>query len=303
MRRVAFPHNLMYSLVAWMLVFSLSGPHVAMATQPASATLQSSTQDTFATFLPLIFKPCQSLSISGLVTYEGRPEMLHFPLYLRFFNGAAWQTVASTTTGINPSGSYSFTNIPLLAQGQKYYVLFVNQWDTPGVRESNHLEFWATREITTNHECVIDMGTFDTQNVAQQFPYNGQTVVLPYTFTWISRTTASDTYTLALYDPIDENPFFATPRLSFTPNTVASWSLTQLPTGFVNGEWYVWEVWVYSPDGGAGLSINWGQAVRFSSTLGSSQLMMLYGTEPVRVYQDGLIEPTYRIVTFEAKSR
>ena len=61
--------------------------------------------------------------ISGRVLYNGSPAG-GVGLEMRFYNGSAWSTQASTTTAGN--GTYQFTNLPSLSSGQSYYVRYLN---------------------------------------------------------------------------------------------------------------------------------------------------------------------------------
>ncbi|MCP4542820.1 MAG: hypothetical protein GY832_37335, partial [Chloroflexi bacterium] len=85
---------------------------------------------------------------------------------------------------------------------------------------------------------------------------------LPYTFQWTRRTsTPSDSYELNLFDPADNDPWWWTyPALGY----VDSYTLAGLPAGFAIGTQYGWNVWVYGPDGGAGISYYY-RSVTFSS--------------------------------------
>jgi hypothetical protein len=87
-------------------------------------------------------------------------------------------------------------------------------------------------------------------------------VALPYTFQWTRRPASpSDTYEFDLYDPADGDPYFYTdPPLGY----VGSYTLSGLPARFRRGTQYAWEVWVYSPDGGYGISYDT-RLVTFSS--------------------------------------
>jgi hypothetical protein len=55
--------------------------------------------------------------------------------------------------------------------------------------------------------------------------------------------------------------FFTDPPLGY----VGSYTLNSLPPGFTTGYPYVWDMWVYSPDGGYGISY-WAYYVTFSTT-------------------------------------
>lgn len=107
------------------------------------------------------------------------------------------------------------------------------------------------------------IGNFDLANITLVSPANGATVSVPRTFQWTPRpATASDTYEFDMYDPTDGNPYFYTaPPLGY----VSSYTLNGLSPGFNVGDLYAWEIWVYSPDGGFGISYET-RAVHFSNS-------------------------------------
>lgn len=63
---------------------------------------------------------------------------------------------------------------------------------------------------------------------------------------------------VAIYDDGVQRP-------TMTPGHTGSYSLNGLPPGFQQGVSYVWEMWVYSPDGGYGVSNEY-RYVNFSSS-------------------------------------
>ncbi len=205
-------------------------------------------------FLPLVTKPRPG--ISGRVTINGA-SAAGVSLELRFFNGASWSTRATTTTGSD--GGYSFTGVPGLSAGQRYYVLYRNTGGTPG-----RLWVWGTRVLTSyTAGDSVGIGDFDIADIALVSPAAGATVALPYTFQWTRRpATPSDSYEFDLYDYPDGDPYFYTdPPLGY----VSAYTLNGLPSGFSTGVQYAWDIWVYSPDGGYGISY-WSYYVTFSNT-------------------------------------
>jgi len=219
-------------------------------------------------YLPLIHRPCAT-GICGQVTLNGT-SVTDISLELRFFDGANWYTLASTNTDVN--GNYAFTSVPGLAPGQRYYVRYRNYVGTPG-----RLWVWGTRVLTSySTGSNVHIGNFDIADIPLVSPANGATVALPYVFQWTRRTaTPSDTYELNLYDPSDGNPYFFTaPPLGY----VGTYTLNDLPPGFSPSAQYTWEIWVYSPDGGYGISYET-RMVAFSNTSTS----VTATTQPVRL--------------------
>ena len=195
-------------------------------------------------YLPLLKKAC-SAGICGRVTVSANAAQ-DTPLELRFFDGAKWSTRATTYT--DERGYYAFTGMPGLAPGQRYYVRFYNNIGLP-----SRLWIWGTRVLTSySAGSNIPIGDFDIADITLWTPGDGAMITLPFTFDWTPRyATPSDTYEFNLYDPTDGDPYFFTdPPLGF----VGTYVLKSLPPGFSSGVQYVWEIWVYSPDGGYGIS-------------------------------------------------
>jgi hypothetical protein len=206
-------------------------------------------------FLPVVRRPKPRFGINGTVTENGVP-VAGVALDLRFFNGASFSTLASTTT--DAEGDYFFTGIPSLAPGQTYYVRYLNS-NTP-----SRLFTWHTRVLNTYAAGTLaDAGNFDIANIELVSPAAGATVPLPQTFLWTKRLASpTDNYEFNLFDYADNNPYFYTvPPLGY----VGGYTLTGLPPGFGTGTPYVWTMWTYSPDGGYGISY-WAYSVTFSSS-------------------------------------
>ena len=214
-------------------------------------------------YLPLISKPI-ILGINGHVTLNGVAAS-GVPLDLRFYNGSAWSTFASTTTGAN--GSYSFLTAPSLGSGQKYYVRYLNSADT------SRLSLWQTRVLTSyNAGTNVAIGDFDIANFIQTSPASGATVALPYLFQWNVRpSTPTDSYQFNLFNPFssDGQPSWWTSPLGY----VGSYSLNSLPTGFNPGTQYGWYVAIFSPDGGYGEPYYY-RRVTFSNTGNGPQIKL-----------------------------
>jgi hypothetical protein len=179
-------------------------------------------------------------------------------LDLRFYNGAAWSTRATTWT--NAQGLYIFTGIPSLSPGQVYYVRFVN----PAQAGDGRLSFWATRDLTIYAAgSEVNLGNFDLADIQFVAPPPGAYLPMPVAFQWVRRpATTSDSYDFNLFDPSNPNLFFYTdPPLGY----VSSYLLSTMPGGFTTNRYYGWYVGVFSPDGGYGLSFYY-SPVAFSTT-------------------------------------
>jgi hypothetical protein len=263
------------TILSCLLYLGAAPSIVAAGWQPARAATASSAS--YSVFLPLTRSGChQPNTIQGIVNFQGEGDDGYI-VRLRFYNGAAWSTLAETLTqGPDtgaPFGAYYFTNVPPLAPGQKYYVLYVNGYPS-GVRLGDIVSFWAAPEIKTfePNECYV-YNDIELEDDNLNLPTASTTIALPYTFTWNPRLDApQDQYQLELFDPADGAPYFATPVLERQPGNSQSWPFLALPPGFSALTWYVWDVWAFSPDGGMGLNGVGPVYVRFSSSAAGASI-------------------------------
>jgi hypothetical protein len=217
--------------------------------------ITTATRNTLLTYLPAVAKPRPGRGIHGYVTYNGQPAA-NVALELRYYDGASWSTRASTLT--TASGLYSFLGALGVGGEQAYYVRYQNT-----SHDYLRLWMWGTRELKNYASgSEVELGSFDLANINLVAPDHMSAVNLPYTFQWTPRPESpSDSYELDMFDPENSNFYFYTPPLGYT----GSYTLNSLPTGFSTGRWYVWEVWVYSPDGGFGISYQT-RGVKFANT-------------------------------------
>lgn len=215
-------------------------------------------------FLPLVSKPIPTptppfIGINGHVAVTGG-AVAGVSLELRFYNGSAWSTIATTSTASD--GSFSFLNSPSLSPGQYYYVRYLN----PG--DSNRLGYWSTRLLsayTAGTNVVI--GNFDLANIPLQSPSPGATISVDTPFQWGTRpATPSDSYEFNLFDPYNANTYWYTPPLGYT----GSYAINHSLIGFNPHQIYGWYIGVYSPDGGYGESY-YARGVYFDDTIAASQ--------------------------------
>lgn len=202
--------------------------------------------------------------IYGRVTYQGTP-VAGIHLALRFYNGSSWSTALTTVTGTD--GSYRFDGAPSLSSGQRYYVRYANGEDG-NADDPRYLFVWQSYGIESyTAGASAPGGDFDIANIQLVSPLPGAQVSLPQTFQWTRRSaTTTDSYELNLFDPVDSDPWWWTdPPLGY----VGSYTLTSLPPGMSTGTGYGWNVWVYSPDGGTGISyyFRW---VTFTTSTGAT---------------------------------
>jgi hypothetical protein len=226
-----------------------------------SAEIDKTVVTIHTTAMPMMFhyKP---RGVYGYVTDDGVPAggvnlELRFSIY-----GETWSTIANTTT--TAYGMYAFPDIPTLTLNQYYYVRYTNTLDP------SRLFTWHTRRLdsfTAGSE--VNIGDFDIGDITLVSPAAGASVRLPQTFQWTARAASpTDSYEFNIYDPSDPYTWFWTdPPLGY----VSSYRVTGLP-GFSIAYPYFWEIWVYSPDGGYGISYET-RTIIFTSMNNSPQLI------------------------------
>lgn len=204
-------------------------------------------------FLPLsVFPP---LGLGGRVNLNGA-GISGISLDLRFFNGSAWSTVATTTSSAD--GTYSFLNVPYLSPGQYYYVRYLNSTG-PG-----RVCCWATRLLNSNSNgTTVASGNIDIADIALQSPNPGETISVYVPLQWATRyASPSDSYELDLYDPYNANTYWYSSPLGYTGSAAINHSLA----GFNPHQLYAWYIGVFSPDGGYGESY-YARGVYFDDTI------------------------------------
>jgi len=176
--------------------------------------------------------------ISGRVTWQGTPAA-GLRLSLDYWDGAAWSSRASITTGAD--GRYSFVGAPGLGNGQLYTVDYPNPADQPNPGPG-YLWSWFGNRITTYAAGTAAAGgDFDVADIPLILPADGATVTLPASFCWTPRGIATDNYRLIIYNPETDK----TGSTAYLGN-VACVDITALPAGWPSGATYRWWVRVYA---------------------------------------------------------
>jgi hypothetical protein len=184
--------------------------------------------------------------IYGRVT-DGGVAAPNVALELHRLNVNTFADTLQGTTLTNASGYYVFTNQSSLPLDHVYYVKYTNPGDPA------RLWRWYTSPLDTyTYGSAVNIGDFDIADIALSSPSHGAYVDLPETFTWVRRpATPSDNYEFDLYEDCENCALFYTlPPLGYA----GSYNLTTLPPGFAYDTLYFWEIWVYAPDGGYGIS-------------------------------------------------
>ncbi len=211
--------------------------------------------------LPVIeYRFDRPYSISGSVRYNGSP-ISGITLNLQKETADHVESlVASTTT--DSSGSYRFNNPPALATGESYFVRFQNN---RSILQENFLWRWETPRTWSGVRGPVTYAPFDIADITLLSPQDGVALNFPATFTWQPRQeVTSDNYEFDIYDEDPwTNPLFYSQPLGYVGeyilNSLPVDNYNDHPLPFVPGDPYVWEVWVYSPDGGYGVSLRYRQ--------------------------------------------
>jgi len=193
------------------------------------------------TFLPLVVRTIPQ-GIYGWVSFYGSPPA-SVTLALRFYNGLAWST-AATTTSEGWNGYYAFTNVPTLQSGQRYYVRF-----GPNTSNTQYVGSWHGPLITSFAAGGSKAGgDFDIANVFLDSPSSGASVSLPAKFFWLRRDLGNESYRWVLWD-CPPSGSGTTLWTSSDLGDVNSFTLNALPAGFSTDRVYCWYVQVYTrPD-------------------------------------------------------
>jgi hypothetical protein len=182
--------------------------------------------------------------IYGCVTEAGAPKS-GVSVSLRRYNSLTDGDVPAGTVSTNASGIFAFTSKPDTGAYEYYYVRFENSGS------ANQVLLYET-DLLGGYEAgsSVHIGDFDIADIVLEGP-NGGTVSLPAVFQWMPRPmTATDDYELDLFDNSDNDPYAYWDSLGYTDHFI----LAALPWGFEPGANYVWNVWVYDPFGGYGVS-------------------------------------------------
>jgi hypothetical protein len=178
-----------------------------------------------------------AVGINGRVTLNGAAAA-GLRLELRFWDGAAWSTRATTTTSADDR--YSFTGAAGLGAGQVYAVRYLNTPDNPNPGPGYLWSWLGNRIVVYTAGTAAAGGDFDVADIPLVSPANGASVTLPATFCWTLRSVTSDNYRLMFYYPAADE--VATTGYLGYESCV---NVTGLPPGWPSGATYQWWVRVY----------------------------------------------------------
>jgi hypothetical protein len=228
---------------------------------PASVIVASPTRTPTSILTATATATPSNDGINGRVTYGGAAAP-GIELQLRFYDGSATSTAATTTT--DSEGRYRFTAAASLGSGQEYWVRFLSP-DNP-----LYLSWWQTASITAYASgSTVPGGDFDIADVNLLSPPDDTTTALPVTFEWQQRGIPgiTDTYRLAFFD-LDTGHYWYTEDLG----DVGSFTVTSLWPNVVYGKEYGWVVWVFNGSDSFGQSYYY-QTITFLSSVPGSAAM------------------------------
>lgn len=197
--------------------------------------------------------PVPRPGLAGIVTYGGQ-AIEGALVELWRCDGDASRCVtgreAVDATMTQADGSYSFTQVQRTPAGKALYVLFDNPRDN-----RDYLNFWRGPNIVGYNgvDTLANAAHFDIANVFLEEPAPNATVVNPATFRWLRRGILTDDYRLTFMD-MSGQPLGLGGRLGYV-STVRY----DVEGALAFGRPYLWNVWVYGPDGGYGESFYYRQ--------------------------------------------
>jgi photosystem II stability/assembly factor-like uncharacterized protein len=159
------------------------------------------------------------------------------PLEMDYYNGHRATRLYTLTDN---NGNYNLRGAPSLPVGQTYQVAYLNVEDN-----TSRLLRWYCNPLKSyvagqsNAAC-----SFNIHDVVATSPDSGETHKPPVSFTWTQRTSTSDSYDLRLHDD-NYMAYFESGPLGY----VNTYTLYNLPGGFLYGVIYNWEVMVLDSSG------------------------------------------------------
>ncbi len=221
------------------LQINATGDHLYVSTSLGVKALGTDVRP--RVYLPALHAP--KFGIFGRVTLNNAPlPNVGLSLSRRSTNGNMWTTYATTGS----DGSYLFSNPPTLSAGQWYVI----EYQSGEFANPDHVYRWTLPDITQfTYGGSLDVGSFDVANITHVAPAQLSVVRLPQTFQWTTRDAFPDeTYEFAVYDPADQDPWFAV-----NVGHEDRYTLQTLPLTFGLNTPYYWTARIHSANGGLGL--------------------------------------------------
>jgi len=193
-----------------------------------------------------------STGIHGQITKNQTPAA-GLDLELRFWNGTAWSTRTTTTTGAD--GHYCFTGVPSLDASQIYYVRYLNTTSSPNPGPDYLWDWRGNKIVSYTAGATVPGGDFDVDDISLVSPADGASVTLPAQFCWTPRNVPSDNYVLGFYYAGTDE----TATTSYLGN-IPCVNLTGLPPSWPSGATYTWWVRAYQGDDPGTTLYNYGDS-------------------------------------------
>ena len=211
-------------------------------------------------YLPLVVNstgetpPPSGDGVYGTVTASGEPA-----------DGiilSLWHDMEPITETMTLSdGSYAFTDAPSLNVGESYSAVYMNTI-TP-----EFLNFYRTPKLNSYAAGTnVHLSDFDIGDINLISPEDDGIETAPFEFSWNVRPEmTTDSYKLVIHNDTGFDIIYRSELLGYVGAYIIN-DISEVP--MVLDEKYLWEVWVYSPDGGTGISHEW-REITFRSEMGN----------------------------------
>ena len=203
-------------------------------------------------------------AIYGRITFKDAAAS-GIKLKLFFWDGDAWHSTSYTAT-TDSTGRYAFIGVTTISAGQWYEVVY-----GPNTTDPRYLNGWYGPNLKAyTAGTSVSGGDFDIADVSLQTPPSGATVPLPYTFSWLRRSTPTDTHGWAVFDPAPGSTYW------WETGELGAWSTydrLELPPGTVYGKEYGWIVQVFNGQDSLGESYYYFSVTFRAPTTGSAAVV------------------------------
>ena len=219
---------------------------------PVSVEEAALSLDNQTIYLPLVIKP--PVGIYGKVTANGGPAA---GIVL-----ALWHDMEPITETMTLSdGSYAFNDAPSLNVGESYSAVYMNTI-TP-----EFLNFYRTPKLNSYAASTnVHLSDFDIGDINLISPEDYGIETAPFEFSWNVRPEmTTDSYKLVIHNDTGFDIIYSSELLGY----VGAYSINDISeVPMVFDVKYLWEVWVYSPDGGTGITYE-PREITFRSEMGN----------------------------------
>lgn len=174
-------------------------------------------------------------AIYGWITYKDAP-VAGIVLKLAYWDGVGWHSTSYVAT-TDSLGRYAFSGVATVGAGQWYEVVY-----GPNTTDPRYLNGWYGPNVEAYDAATSRYGgDFDIADISLQTPNDGDAVPIYFTFSWLRRSTPTDTHGWVMFDETSGD-WWATGELG----AQSTFSLTELPEGAVYGKQYGWYAQVFN---------------------------------------------------------